>query len=298
MAMILDGKRTAAEIRQRLAAEVTEFRGATGIHPTLAAVLVGEDPASQVYVRNKEAACAAVGIGSQLIRLPSDIAPAALRSQIEQLNADPTVHGILVQLPLPRHLDTQAVLDAIRPEKDVDCFHPDNVGRLVQQRPRFLPCTPHGVLQVLRAYRLTTAGKHVVIVGRSEIVGKPLAALLVQKHGPLGADYANATVTCCHSQTVDLTSHLRRAEIVVAAVGQPRFIHGSQLQPGAIVIDVGINRTAAGLVGDVDFPSCAQVAQAITPVPGGIGPLTVAMLLENTLRAARLSASDPYITAK
>jgi methylenetetrahydrofolate dehydrogenase (NADP+)/methenyltetrahydrofolate cyclohydrolase len=195
-------------------------------------------------------------------------------------------------------LDTQAVLDAIRPEKDVDCFHPDNVGRLVQQRPRFLPCTPHGVLQVLRAYRLTTAGKHVVIVGRSEIVGKPLAALLVQKHGPLGADYANATVTCCHSQTVDLTSHLRRAEIVVAAVGQPRFIHGSQLQPGAIVIDVGINRTAAGLVGDVDFPSCAQVAQAITPVPGGIGPLTVAMLLENTLRAARLSASDPYITAK
>jgi len=298
MAIILDGKRTAMEIRQRLAAQVAEFRRATQVTPCLAAVLVGDDPASQVYVRNKQLACDAAGMSSRLVRLAPTVPQEQLLSQIAQLNDDVSVHGILVQLPLPKHLNTQSILDAVRPEKDVDCFHPDNVGRMVQERPRFLPCTPHGVLQVLRAYGLTTAGRHVVIVGRSEIVGKPLAALLVQKQGPLGADYSNATVTCCHSRSTDLTSHLQQADIVVAAVGQGQLIQGSQLRPGVIVVDVGINRTPQGLVGDVDFASCAAVAHAITPVPGGIGPLTVAMLLENTLRAAQLQGPSSYITAK
>lgn len=288
MAIILDGKTTANQLRAKLAAQVAEFVAEKSVTPCLAAVLVGDDPASHVYVRNKETACRQAGIASRLLRLPAEITQAELVVEIGRLNQDPAVHGILVQLPLPRHLNTQQILDAVDPDKDVDCFHPDNVGRLVQERPRFLPCTPHGVLQLLHAYQIKTAGKHVVIVGRSEIVGKPMAALLMQKHGPLGADYANAMVTVCHSRSGDSSAILRQADILIAAIGQPQWIRGEQLRPGAVVIDVGINRIATGLVGDVDFESCQAVASAITPVPGGIGPLTVAMLLDNTLRAARL----------
>ncbi len=293
MAQILDGKQTAIQLKSRMAERVTRLVQMGGPTPCLAAVLVGDDPASHVYVRNKQVACQAVGISSRLIRLPVDVESVALLQQIAELNADTQGHGILVQLPLPRHLETQAVLDAVSPHKDVDCFHPENVGLLVQERPRYLPCTPHGVLQILRAYSITTAGKHVVVVGRSEIVGKPMAALLVQKTGPLGPEYANATVTLCHSRSGDLIEQLAAADIVVAAVGQPQMIRGSQLRPGVVVIDVGINHTEQGLVGDVDFASCEEIASAITPVPGGIGPLTVAMLLDNTLRAAESQAGIP-----
>lgn len=302
MAIILDGKQTAQELRTRLAKQVADFVATHEVQPCLAAVLVGDDPASQVYVKNKQLACQSVGIASRLLRLSADVTQGELIQTIVDLNGDPAVHGVLVQLPLPRQLNTQEILDTVDPQKDVDCFHPENVGRLVQERPRFLPCTPHGVLQILQAYQLKTIGKHVVIVGRSEIVGKPMAALLVQKNGPLGPDYANATVTVCHSRSAELASFLRQADIVIAAVGQPKLIHGHQLRPGVVVIDVGINRTETGLVGDVDFESCQQIASAITPVPGGIGPLTVAMLLDNTLHAARLqtarSPADGYITEK
>lgn len=297
MAIILDGKKTAAELRAQLTKQVADFVAERRVQPCLAAVLVGDDPASQVYVRNKQAACESAGIDSRLVRLPDDVPQVRLLQTIAELNVDSQVHGILVQLPLPRHLDTQKILDSVNPDKDVDCFHPDNVGRLVQERPRFLPCTPHGVLQILRAYQLKTAGKHVIVVGRSEIVGKPMAALLVQKHGPLGPDYANATVTICHSRSTNLNQVLSQADIVIAAVGQPKMIRGEHLRPGVVVIDVGINRTDNGLVGDADFESCQQKASAITPVPGGIGPLTVAMLLDNTLRAARLQ-TDHYMIEK
>lgn len=290
MATVLDGRQTAKELREKLASRIKAWVESGHCTPCLAAVLVGDDPASRVYVRNKQQACEAAGINSQLRRLPHDISQEALLRNINELNQDPQVHGILVQLPLPAPLDAQVVLDSIHPHKDVDCFHPENVGLMVQERPRFLPCTPHGVLQILKAYDLKTAGHHVVIVGRSEIVGKPMAALLQQKEGPLGAEYANATVTICHSRSRDLEAQLKTADFVVAAIGRAEMIQGSQLKPGAIVIDVGINRTEAGLTGDVNYASCAAVAAAITPVPGGIGPLTVAMLLENTFRAAVLQA--------
>lgn len=290
MTTVLDGKAAAGTLRAQIAERVKDWVHQTSIQPLLAAILVGDDPASQVYVRNKEKACAAAGMGSRLIRLSADVSQSDLLATINDLNADPEVHGILVQLPLPAHLDTQSILDSVSPLKDVDAFHPENVGYLVQDRPRFLPCTPHGVLQVLKLHQLSTAGKHVVIVGRSEIVGKPMAMLLVQKNGPLGPDYANATVTICHSRSADLTSHLATADIVIAAVGRAGMITGSMIKPGAVVIDVGINRTDAGLVGDVDYESAVSVASAITPVPGGIGPLTVTMLLENTLKAAKLQA--------
>lgn len=295
MAQRLDGKKTANQIRDRIVVEVQEFITQTGVRPCLAAVLVGEDPGSQVYVKNKETACRSVGIDSRLVRLPATVTQQQLVAEIQRLNADASVHGVLVQLPLPKHLDTQAVLDQVAPGKDVDCFHPENVGLMVQERPRFLPCTPHGVLQILQAYGLQTAGRHVVIVGRSEIVGKPMAALLSQKLGPCGPGYSNATVTLCHSRSTDLETQLRQADVVIAAIGQPQRIRGEQIKPGAVVIDVGINRTPTGLVGDVDYDSCAAVASAITPVPGGIGPLTVAMLLENTLRAARGVTHDYMI---
>lgn len=292
MTQILDGKRTAARLRSQLRTRVLEFQKASGVTPQLVAVLVGDDPASRVYVRNKERACREVGIDSQVLNLPADTTMPDLLATIDRLNADPAVHGILVQLPLPPALDSQTILDTIDPRKDVDAFHPENVGRLVQGRPRFLPCTPHGVLQILQAYQITTAGKHVVVVGRSDIVGKPMALLLVQKDGPLGKNFANATVTFCHSRTTDLIAHLQVADIVVAAVGVPGMITGDMLKPGCVVIDVGINRVkdeSAGerLVGDVDFASASQVASSITPVPGGIGPLTVAMLLENTFTACQ-----------
>jgi methylenetetrahydrofolate dehydrogenase (NADP+)/methenyltetrahydrofolate cyclohydrolase len=286
-AELLDGKRIAQEIQSETRDSVSRFIADGHAAPMLAAVLVGDDAASQVYVRNKEQACHRVGIQSQLHRLPSASSTHEVVGLVQRLNHDAKVSGILVQLPLPRHIDTQAVLDAVDASKDVDAFHPHNVGLISQGRPRFLPCTPHGVLQLLKRYQLKTSGRQICIIGRSDIVGKPMLLMLAQKDIGLGADYANATVTLCHSRTKDLAAVVREADIVIAAMGSPEFVTASMLKPGAIVVDVGINRTAKGLVGDVDFNSASQVASYLTPVPGGVGPLTVTMLLENTLTAAR-----------
>ena len=287
-ATLMDGKAVAGQIREELADEVADFIRNNSTVPQLAAVLVGEDAASQVYVRNKRRACEQVGVESILHRLPADIPRDALLDVIAKLNGNLEVHGILVQLPLPPHIEASLVLDAIHPLKDVDAFHPENVGRLSQGRPRFLPCTPHGILQILHRCDESVAGKHVVIVGRSDIVGKPLAMLLLARDSTCGPDGANATVTVCHSRTRDLASITRSADILVAAVGRPRFITADMVKPGVVVVDVGINRTESGLVGDVDFDAVREVASKITPVPGGVGPLTVSMLLYNTLTAARL----------
>ncbi len=281
-ATLIDGKALGDEIRREIAADVSKFTLATGVKPCLAAVLVGEDPASQVYVRNKQKACEQNGLTSRLHRLPDTTTTDELLALIDQLNADPAVHGILVQLPLPKGVDATCVLDSVAPLKDVDAFHPENVGLIVQGRPRFLPCTPHGIQQILIRRKIPTAGAHVVIVGRSEIVGKPIALMLMQK-GPGG----DATVTVCHSKSRDLPSITRLADILVVAIGRAKFVTADMVRPGATVIDVGINRTDGGLVGDVDFEPVRQVAGAITPVPGGVGPLTITMLLHNTLLAAR-----------
>lgn len=281
-AEILDGKKMAEQIQGEIAEEVIDFIQNNAFTPCLAAVLVGENPASEVYVRNKRRACERVGIESKLIRLPDTTTEEELLTQIAKLNKDRDVHGILVQLPLPRQIDERRVLLAVNPAKDVDAFHPENVGRLVQGRPRFLPCTPHGVQQLLIRSGIPTAGQHVVIVGRSDIVGKPLAMMLVQR-----GEGADATVTVCHSRTKNLAEITRSADIVVMAIGQPKFLKADMVKPGAVVIDVGINRTDEGLVGDVDFGPVSEVASKITPVPRGVGPLTVTMLLYNTLQAAR-----------
>lgn len=281
-AAILDGKALAKQLREELTGEVADFVGQAGVDPTLAAVLVGNDPASEVYVRYKRRDCEQVGIESQLHRLPAETTENALLDLIERLNQDDAVHGILVQLPVPPQIGTQRVLEAISPAKDVDAFHPENVGRLVQGRPRFLPCTPHGVQQLLLRNDVPIAGQHVVIVGRSDIVGKPLANMLIQR-----GDGADATVTICHSRTRDLPAVTRQADILVVAIGRANFVTADMVKPGATVVDVGINRTDAGLVGDVDFDAVAEVAGRITPVPGGVGPLTRTMLLVNTLTAAR-----------
>jgi methylenetetrahydrofolate dehydrogenase (NADP+)/methenyltetrahydrofolate cyclohydrolase len=281
-ATIIDGKAIAADLRTRVRDDAAAWTLQTGVTPHLAAVLVGDDPASQVYVRNKERACEAAGLRSTLHRLPASTSQSELLRLIDQLNADPAVHGVLVQLPLPSHLNTQAILDSVAPLKDVDAFHPENTGLMLQGRPRFLPCTPAGVMEMLKAAKVETAGRQAVVIGRSEIVGKPMAALLLQK----GAD---ATVTICHSRTRDLAAVVRQADLVVAAIGIPEFIKGSMISPGAVVIDVGINRVGDRLVGDVEFAAASEVASAITPVPGGVGPMTIAMLLANTLTAARLS---------
>jgi methylenetetrahydrofolate dehydrogenase (NADP+)/methenyltetrahydrofolate cyclohydrolase len=281
-AKILDGKTLAKQIRQELALEVDAFHKSSGVHPTLAAVLVGEDPASEVYVRNKRRDCDEVGIASVLEKLPAETTQEQLLAVIDELNKDSAIHGILVQLPLPKQIDTEAILESISPAKDVDAFHPENVGRLVQGRPVFLPCTPNGVVQLLKRNDIATAGKHVVVVGRSDIVGKPLSIMLAQK----GAD---ATVTLCHSRTTDLPSVTRLADILVVAIGKPNFVTADMVRPGAVVVDVGINRVDAGLVGDVDYEAVSEVAGAITPVPGGVGPLTRVMLLVNTLTAAKRS---------
>ena len=286
MALILDGKAIAQTLQLELRERVNEFMENNGFAPTLAAVLVGADPASEIYVRNKRQACERAGIESQMIRLPAETTEDELLGRIARLNADENVHGILVQLPLPKHMSETRILDAVHPLKDVDAFHPDNVGRISQGRPRYLPCTPHGVLQILSRSKLSIAGKHAVVVGRSDIVGKPLAMLLGAKDSPLGPDLCNATVTLCHSRTPDLGRFTREADVLIAAIGKPKFITADLVKPGAVVIDVGINRTEAGVVGDVDFAAVRDVAGAITPVPGGVGPLTVTMLLENTLRAA------------
>ena len=286
----IDGVAVARAVREQVACDVMRLV-ASGLRPGLAVVLVGDDPASAVYVRSKGKACTEAGIHSVTIRLPAETSQAELIAQVDALNADPAIHGILVQMPLPKQLDADAVIRRIRPDKDVDGFHPVNVGKnLIGERDGFVPCTPAGVQELLVRCGVETRGAECVIVGRSNIVGKPMMALMVQSHTG-----ANSTVTVCHSATRDLAAHVARAEILIVAAGKPRMITGDMLRPGAVVIDVGINRVddrsaprGYRLVGDVDFESASQVASLITPVPGGVGPMTIAMLLRNTVKAAEL----------
>jgi methylenetetrahydrofolate dehydrogenase (NADP+)/methenyltetrahydrofolate cyclohydrolase len=289
-AQILDGKTLAGTIQHELATEVVAFVAAHGVVPCLAAVLVGDDPASEVYVRNKQLACQRVGIESQLHRLPATTTTDELLALIARLNESgrgngPPVHGILVQTPLPRQIDAGRVLRAVSPLKDVDAFHPENVGLIAQGHPRFLPCTPYGIQQLLLRNNIPIAGRHAVIVGRSDIVGKPMALLLMQR-----GEGGDATVTVCHSRTPDLADITRQADILIVAIGRARFVTAPMVKPGAVVVDVGMNRVEGKLFGDIDFPSVREVASFITPVPGGVGPLTVTMLLHNTLLAARLDS--------
>jgi methylenetetrahydrofolate dehydrogenase (NADP+)/methenyltetrahydrofolate cyclohydrolase len=282
-ARLLDGKALAERIKAELAIEVRAILERTGRPPGLAAVLVGDNPASQVYVRNKRKACSEVGMASWLHALPESTSQQTLLDLLDQLNADPAVHGILVQLPLPKQIDEPTVIRAVAPAKDVDGFGPENLGLLTAGQPRFFPCTPLGVQQLLVRNEIPVEGAHVVILGRSNIVGKPLAVMLMQK-----APGANATVTVAHSKSRDLPGLCKQADIVVAAIGLPRFVQAEWIRPGATVIDVGINRLPDGkLCGDVDFEKVREVAGAITPVPGGVGPMTIAMLLHNTVAAAR-----------
>ena len=281
-AQILDGNALAQKLRAGFRQEADQL-AAQGIRPGLAVILVGEDPASQVYVRNKVNACAQAGFHSEKHSYPADVEAATVFAKIAELNADPAIHGILVQLPLPKHFDADAVLEAIAPEKDVDGFRAENVGALMQGKPCFIPCTPYGAMKFFEDAGITLRGKEAVIVGRSNIVGKPMAMLLM---------HAGATVTICHSQTQDLKAHCRRADILVAAIGKSKMITGDMVKPGAVVIDVGINRLPDGpdagkLCGDVDFDSAKEVASYITPVPGGVGPMTITMLLANTLESAQ-----------
>ena len=283
MATILDGKQLAQTIQRETAAEAAAFHQRHGYPPGLAAVLVGDNPASRIYVRNKRKACEQAGIASWLHEMPADASQSQLLKLVEKLNADPAVSGILVQLPLPKQIEEAAIIAAVSPLKDVDGFGPESLGLLVAGRPRFLPCTPLGVQQLLLRNNIPLGGRHVVIVGRSNIVGKPLAMMLMQK-GPGG----NATVTVCHTGTPDIAALTRQADIVVVAIGKARFLTADMVRPGTVVVDVGINRLPDGkLVGDVDFETVAPLAAAITPVPGGVGPMTIAMLLSNTVRAAR-----------
>jgi methylenetetrahydrofolate dehydrogenase (NADP+)/methenyltetrahydrofolate cyclohydrolase len=279
-ARIIDGKAISQEVRAewKLRADALKARGIT---PGLAVIIVGEDPASKVYVGNKIKACAELGIYSKHIELPGDTTEATLLEQIAKLNADPKIHGFLVQLPVPKHIDGNKVLLAISPDKDVDGFHPMNVGELVTGTPKFQPCTPYGVMKLLEKSGVAIEGKHAVVVGRSNIVGKPMALMLLQK---------NATVTICTSKTVDLAKFTRDADILVVATGKPQMITGDMIKPGAAVIDVGINRLPNGkLAGDVDFDSAKEVAGWITPVPGGVGPMTITMLVASTVMAAERS---------
>jgi methylenetetrahydrofolate dehydrogenase (NADP+)/methenyltetrahydrofolate cyclohydrolase len=283
-AALLDGKQLAHTMQTEIAAEAAAFAQRHGIRPGLAAVLVGDNDASQRYVRNKRKACEQAGIQSWLHALPRETTRAQLLDLVAQLNADPAVHGILVQLPLPRQIPEADIIRAVSPLKDVDGFGPENLGLLAAGYPRYLPCTPHGVQQLLLRNNIEVEGRHVVIVGRSNIVGKPLALILMQK-----APGANATVTVCHSRSRNLAGVTRAADIVVVAIGQARFLKADMVLPGAVVVDVGMNRLPDGkLCGDVDFEAVAPLASAITPVPGGVGPMTITMLLYNTLRAAQL----------
>ena len=279
-AIIIDGRKVAAQWKERIAEETQEWV-ARGVTPHLAVVLVGENPASQVYVRNKENACRKAGMRSTLIRLPESCTQQALEQTVRELNADESVHGVLVQLPLPAHLDEAAVLRLIDPDKDVDGFHAMNAGRLMSGQPCFVPCTPLGVMKLLEAYDIPVRGRRAVVVGRSNIVGKPMALLLLA---------ADATVTVCHSRTENLAEITRGADILVAAVGRPNFITADMVKPGAAVIDVGINRVDGALLGDVDYAGVSEVAGFITPVPGGVGQMTIAMLLANTLDAVKRRA--------
>jgi methylenetetrahydrofolate dehydrogenase (NADP+) / methenyltetrahydrofolate cyclohydrolase len=281
-AALIDGKQLAQTMQAEIATDVAALVGAKGVRPGLAAVLVGDDPASQVYVRNKRQACERVGMASWLHQLPAQTTQAEMLDLVARLNADPAVHGILVQLPLPKQIEEAAVVRAVSPAKDVDGFCPENLGLLAAGHPRFIPCTPHGVQQLLLRNGHSVDGAHVVVVGRSNIVGKPLALLLMQK-----AAGANATVTVCHSRSRNLGELTRSADVVVVAIGQALFLKREMVRPGAVVIDVGMNRLPSGkLAGDVDFEAVREVASAITPVPGGVGPMTITMLLYNTLRAA------------
>lgn len=284
-ARLIDGKALAQTMQADLAREVQAFTQSTSVRPGLASVLVGDNPASHKYVKNKHRACEKVGIASFPHELPASTSQDELLALVARLNADPAVHGILVQLPLPKQIQEAAIVDAVNPLKDVDGFGPENLGLLAAGRPRYLACTPLGVQQLLVRSGVSLSGAHVVVVGRSNIVGKPLALILMQK----GVD---ATVTICHSKSRDLAGLTRQADVVVMAIGSPRFLEAGMVRPGAVVVDVGTNPLpGGGLVGDVDFDAVHQIAGAITPVPGGVGPMTITMLLYNTLQAARLIAA-------
>ena len=280
MAQLIDGKMTAAAVREDVAAQVRQMQEDTGITPGLAVVIVGNDPASRTYVNNKKKYCAEVGIYSEEYALPEETTQEELLELVRKLNEKPDIDGILVQLPLPKHLNEKAVIEAIRPDKDVDAFHPSNVGRIMIGDYHFLPCTPAGIMELLARAGIEVSGKRCVVIGRSNIVGKPMAMLLLHQNG---------TVTICHSKTQDLASICREADILVAAVGKARFVTADMVKPGAVVIDVGMNRDENDkLCGDVDFAAVEPVASWITPVPGGVGPMTIAMLLKNTVAAAKL----------
>ncbi len=282
MAQLIDGKGISAQVKERIRQETAEFVKQTGITPGLAVVIVGNNSASRVYVNNKKKACEAVGFRSEEYALPEETTQQELLDLVDKLNRDEAIHGILVQLPLPKQISEDRVIEAISPDKDVDAFHASNVGKIMQGEYRFLPCTPAGVMELLHASGISPAGKECVVVGRSNIVGKPMAMLLLHENG---------TVTICHSRTKELAEVTRRAEILVAAVGKAKFITADMVRPGAVVIDVGMNRDENGkLCGDVDFDPVAEVASAITPVPGGVGPMTIAMLMQNTLTAAKAQA--------
>jgi len=288
---LIDGKQLAANLRAEIAAGAKALKEAKGVTPGLAVILVGENPASVSYVTAKEKACTEAGMYSREIRLPATIAEQELLDQIAALNADPAIHGILVQLPLPKGFDEKKVIDAIAPEKDVDGFTPINVGKMLIGEQCFLPCTPHGIIKLIEFSGMNLKGKHAVVIGRSNIVGKPVAVLLARKE-------TNATVTLCHTGTPDVSKFTKEADVVVVAAGRPNTLTGDMLKEGAVVIDVGVNRIPDAtkpkgfrLVGDADFESCAKVASAITPVPGGVGPMTITMLLWNTLESAARSAS-------
>lgn len=288
-AQIIDGKKLAAETRAEIAAGVAALKAEKGVTPGLAVILVGDNPASVSYVTAKEKACREAGMYSREIRLPAETPEQVVVETVKALNADPAIHGILVQLPLPKGISEKKVVDAIAAEKDVDGFTPVNVGRMLIGEDCFLPCTPHGIVKLIEVTGMDIAGKHAVVIGRSNIVGKPVAALLARK-GP----HANATVTLCHTGTPDLSVYTKTADVVVVAAGRPNALTGDMLKPGAVVIDVGVNRVPDAtkpkgyrLCGDADFASCAEVAAAITPVPGGVGPMTITMLLWNTLESAR-----------
>ena len=278
MATILDGKALSAQCKETIRKEVEEL-AAKGCRPGMAVVLVGENPASKVYVRNKEKDCQECGIYSAMYHLPEETSEKELLELLDTLNHDASIHGILVQLPLPKQINSQRVIEAIDPQKDVDAFHPTNVGYLTQGMPRFAPCTPAGIVKLMEAYKIDPAGKHCVVIGRSNIVGKPMALLLLQKNG---------TVTICHSGTKDLKAQTLQADILISAVGKTGFVTEDMVKDGVVVIDVAMNRNAEGkLCGDVDYAAVSQKASAITPVPGGVGPMTRVMLLENTLTACR-----------
>ena len=288
-ATLIDGKKLATETRAEIARGVAALKADTGVTPGLAVILVGENPASISYVTAKEKACAEAGMYSREIRLPSDTPEDKVVEIVQALNTDPAIHGILVQLPLPKGISEKKVIDAIAPEKDVDGFTPVNVGKMLIGDDCFLPCTPHGIIKLIEVTGMDISGNHAVVIGRSNIVGKPVAALLARKE-----PHANATVTLCHTGTPDVAAYTKTADIVVVAAGRPNTLTGDMLKPGAVVIDVGVNRVPDAtcpkgfrLVGDADFDSCAQVASAITPVPGGVGPMTITMLLWNTLLSAQ-----------